>query len=208
MNKKLALSTVAFVVFAMSSGCVLAAESCQPLICPKEPPPIGDKFGPHPMKAMENKMVPFHGFKMNDRHMRKMQKAHQKLRAEIDAKLNLTEEQKCIIEKNRQESRQKMKPIFDAVNAKKAKIDEIYSSNLPPEEKDKQVEIILAELKDLRLQAEKIGEEGRKNFESVLTPAQKTELEKIKQEHKAARDKKFKHHKHHKRQISPPLCEK
>lgn len=122
--------------------------------------------------------------KMDPAAIEKMKKEHQKRKSEMDARLKLTEEQKKTIEDNRLKDREKMKPVFDKIVAKRQKIDEINNSSLPQAEKDKQINAIKCELKDLKTQANMLRDENMKNFESILTPCQKTEFEKMKQEHK------------------------
>lgn len=192
-KKKLVLSAAAFVVFAMSANNVYAATCCQQPTEQKMPPPVGmDNPGGQPAP-----------FRMDSKSMEKMKHQHEKRKAEMDARLKLTDEQKCIIEKNRQDARQKMKPIFDEMRAKKMKLNEIYSSNLSQTEKESQMKALKSQINDLRMNAHKLREENMKNFESVLTPAQKVEFDKMKQEHRKERGKKIKNLRN---QMSQPPC--
>lgn len=193
MKKKLVLSMAATVILVVSANNAFAYGGCAAPMDPKGPPPMGDNFGPPP-----------HYGKMSPEKMEKMKKEHQKRKAETDARLKLTEEQKCICEKNRQEGREKMRPVFEDMKAKKMKINEISASNLPQEEKDKQIKAIKIDLAVLRDKAHCLRDENMKQFESILTPAQKAELEKIKQEHRKEMEKR--HKKYAKPMMSPSPC--
>lgn len=187
------LSAVACLVIAFSSSSVFAACPCAKAATPQTPPPANDSFGPPPPPCNIPPKV-----------MEKMKKEHAKRKAEIDARLKLTEDQKKAVEQNRQEGRQKMKPVFDQLRAKRAKIEEINASCQNQCEKDKQITQIKSELKDLKAQAECIRKENMQKFEAILTPAQKCEFEKIKQEHRQKMEKEFKHHQHHGEMMPPP----
>ena len=182
MNKKIILS-ISALVFAVSASSVFAAP------CPlgktqPPPPPVDEAFGPPPPQSGP--------FKMSPQCMEKMKKEHEKRKAEFDKRLKLTDEQKATIEKNRVADREKMKPVFEEIKAKKIKLQEVYSSSLAQIEKDKQIVALKAELKVLKTKAHALREENMKNFEAVLTPVQKTEFEKMKKEHRAEMDKKMK----------------
>ena len=187
MKKNLFLSTITFLVIAISTNSVLA-EPCYPPTEPQNGPMHNeDPFAPAP--------PPPH--KLNPQCMEKMRKEHEKRKAHMDARLKLTEDQKKTIEQNRIHDRQKMKPLFEQARAKKTKIEEIKASNLNQSEKEKQISPLKTELKDIRAQINKLREENMKNFEAILTPKQKCELEKIKQEHKKEMEKRMKQHKSH-----------
>lgn len=182
MKKRLLLSMVAVSLFTFSAsatfaaGCPLSDKSC--------PPVVEDGLSQPPLPPG-----------MTTEKMEKMKQFHQKKKAEIDARLKLTEEQKKCCEQNRLEGRKLIKPIWDEIRAKKAKICEICSSTLPQAEKDKQVCCLKSEIKDLKCKADKIREENMKAFEAILTPQQKSEFEKIKQERKQKMEQRFKKHK-------------
>lgn len=178
MNKKMILSIAAFAVFAFNANGVLA--SCEVPMNPNLQPQMGGYNCPN-FNAMPQE------------RMEQIRKEHEKRKAEMDARLKLTEEQKCIIEKNRQESRQKMKPLFEDLKTKKMKLNEINNSTLSKEEKDKQINALKSDIHNLKTQLHKLREENMKNFEAILTPQQKVEFKKMRQEHK-----KHRHNKHEK----------
>lgn len=106
-------------------------------------------------------------------------------RAEIDKRLKLTDKQKKQIELNKQQDREKMKPIFDEIHAKKQEFREIIENdNLSQAEKDKKLKEVKESMKELKTQAENLRKENMNNFESVLTEKQKKEFAKIKEEQK------------------------
>ena len=111
-------------------------------------------------------------------------------KAEFEKRLNLTEEQKAQIEKNKQDDREKMKPIFDKMKENKAKIREIHKdTSLSPEDKVLKSAEFEKELIDLKVKANELRKENMKNFERVLTDEQKTEFSKIKEEQKMEMEK-------------------
>jgi Spy/CpxP family protein refolding chaperone len=111
-------------------------------------------------------------------------------KAEIDKRLNLTEEQKKQIEKNKEKDRKKIKPVIDKMHADKKELHEIYGNDtLTRAEKDKKAKKIKKDLKKQKNLADKYRKENMKNFESVLTTEQKEEFAKIKQEQKAEMEK-------------------
>lgn len=185
MKKKIVLSAAAMVL-AFSTNSVFAAQTC-PLAAgkpPVQPPPCTEECGPPPPP-----------FKMNPKCAEKMKKEHEKRKAEFDSRLKLTDAQKATIEKNRQDGRDKMKPIFDEMQAKKLKMQEVYSSTLSQEEKNKKIADLKSEIKALRDKAHALREENMKCFETILTPEQRAEFSKMRQERRADMDKKYKKHK-------------
>ena len=130
--------------------------------CPPPPPKFEKKFAPH--------KGPHHF-------------AHKK-KCNLIKELNLTEEQKAILKQNREESKKKMKPIMKKMSKKKYEIDKVMLSNASKLEKIEKIEKIKAEMKVLKIQADKIRKEDMKKFESVLTDEQKAKFEEIKKERK------------------------
>ncbi len=192
MKKSLLLTTIAMLVFSLNANTVFANSGCQQKQYPTCPSSQDESFGPPPPP-----------FKMSPEQRDKVKKEHERRKAKMDARLNLTQEQKNKIEENRLQDRKKMKPIFDQVREKRSKIETINASALSQEEKSKQIETIKCELKDLRVQLNKLREENMKNFESILTPKQRLELEKIKKEHHQDMEKRMKKHGDH-----PPFPDK
>ena len=126
---------------------------------PPQHPKFEKKFGPH-----------------GPHHFKKKQKC------ELDKALNLTEEQKAILKQNREESKKKMKPIMKKMAKKKYEIDKVMLSNATKLQKIEKIEKIKAEMKVLKIQADKIRKEDMKKFESILTDEQKAKFEEIKKE--------------------------
>ena len=112
------------------------------------------------------------------------------------ASLNLTEEQRQKAHEIRMKGHEQIKPVFEQIKAKKQEIKEIKMSNLSEEKKQKKIEPLKNDLRKLKTEVRKIHEENMKEFEAILTPEQKAEFEKIKQQ---GRENFKKHHKrpHH-----------
>ncbi len=196
MKNKMMLAMLASAVI-LTSGSAFAAPCKQTPPPPEammDKPPACEMPGPYPGK-----------YNMTPEAREKMKQEHEKRKAEFDKRLNLTEAQKSIIEKNRMEDREKMKPVFEEIWAKKKQINEICNSNLCQEEKDKQVNELKSQLKCLKSKAHSLREENMKKFEEILTPAQKIEFDKMKKEHKSEKEK---FRKHHNKMMPPPKCKK
>ncbi len=185
MNKKLLLSGLLVVLTALmvcNLGYAIDSKAAQEALnvktekavpppgCPLDHPKFSGKHHPN--------MMPSHPFpskaEMEDK------------KAEIDKRLNLTDEQKQKLEKIKEKDRAKIKPVIDKMHAKKAELHKIYTDDsLSKEQKDKKAAAVKKDLNKLRVQADNCRKENMKNFESVLTPEQKTEFGKIKEEQKA-----------------------
>lgn len=103
-------------------------------------------------------------------------------RPNLDERLKLTEEQKQKAHEIRMDGHKKMKPVFEKMKAKKAEIKEVKNSNMSEEKKAKKIASLKKDLRKLKQEARKIQMENTKQFEAILTPEQKAEFEKIKQE--------------------------
>lgn len=116
---------------------------------------------------------------------------HMQKRAEhqqqMDERLKLTPEQKALAEKNRQEGRAKMEPVMKEMRAKKEQLRALKESGKSEAEIQKQAEPIKKDLRALKEKANKMREDNMKSFEAILTPEQKTEFAKMKEEGKARR---------------------
>ena len=108
----------------------------------------------------------------------KCEKRHEKL----DERLQLTEAQKVQAKEIRMKGHEKIKPVMVKIKDKKEAIKAIKESDLTDVEKDKKIAPLKAEMKKLKMEAKKIREQNMKEFEAILTPEQKVEFEKIKQE--------------------------
>ena len=134
-----------------------------------------------------NKMTP----ETKQEFVKKMQE-HQK---KFDERLQLTPEQKVLAEKNRKEGRAKMEPVMKDIKAKKEELKAIRESGKSEAETKKLTEPIKKDLKALRGKANELRQENMKNFEAILTPEQKVEFDKMKEEGKAKRAEMKKNHK-------------
>jgi len=101
-------------------------------------------------------------------------------KAEFEQRLNLTEDQKTKIKAIREQSREKIKPLFESMKVERAKLHQLKESGASQKEID-------AQKTKLKMIREKIKEEQKANFEkvqSILTPDQQKEFNKIHEEHK------------------------
>ena len=77
----------------------------------------------------------------------------------------------------------KIKPVMEKIKAKKMEAKAINEdANLSAEAKAQKLAPIKADIRKLKQEARKIRQENTKEFEAILTPEQKAEFEKIKQE--------------------------
>ena len=176
MNKKFLMSALAMVVIISSNATSYAND-----VTPQ---------AKQPMK-MERPMHKFDGPRHHKFKGQPPSKAEMEAKkAEFENRLKLTEEQKVQIEKNKQNDREKMKPILDKMKENKAKIREIHKDmSLSPEDKVLKSAKYEKELIDLNVKANELRKENMKNFESVLTAEQKVEFLKIKEEQKMEMEK-------------------
>lgn len=119
---------------------------------------------------------------------------HKKDRPNLDERLKLTEEQKTKAHEIRMQGHEKIKPVMKKMKAKHEEIKQVAQSNITKEEKDKKIATLKKDMQKLKQEARQIRNENTKQFEAILTPEQKAEFEKIKQEAKA-RHKQMKKHK-------------
>lgn len=101
---------------------------------------------------------------------------------EFEQKLNLTEEQKAKAKEIRLKGHEQMKPIIDQIRVKKQEIRKIKMSKLSTQEQEKRIKTIKAQIKPLKIKADKLRKQNMAEFESILTVEQKTTLEKMKKE--------------------------
>lgn len=178
MNKKVLMSALAAVIVVATSGVSFAQESLAQ----------DKKF--IQKNEMQKSFGGYHHIKIKH-HPTKAEMEAKKL--EFEKRLNLTEEQKSQIEKNKQKDKEKMKPIFDEMKSKKAEIMNIQKNNkLTDSEKVKKVAELEKDIIDLRVKADELRRENMKNFESILTKEQLEEFSKIKEEQKQEMEKKRK----------------
>ncbi len=145
-------------------------------------------FAAEPAKTMPAKGCPVKGEcpKAKDgKDGKKCEADKEARRNAIDERLNLTEDQKTKAKELRMQGHEKIKPIVTQIKAKKAEIEAIKACNLTQEETDKKIAPLKADLQKLKAEAKKIREQNMKEFEAILTPEQKTEFAKMKEEGKA-----------------------
>ena len=116
----------------------------------------------------------------------------------FEKKLQLTEVQKLKISELRKNGHEKMKPVMEDIKAKKAEAQKIRESKLTVEAQEEKLAVIDKDLKNLEKQAAQIRKQNLKEFESILTSAQKRTLKQMKKEGR----KNFKNGK----RIAPPPC--
>ncbi len=173
MNKKFIMPVLIAAVVGFSTLNIASAGEYNYSRCPHS------KMGP----------PPFHQMSAEDRA--KFKAEHEKRKAEMDKRLNLTDEQKQKLDKNREADKKKMEPIINSIRAKKAQIRTISESGISDAEKSKKIDALRADIKKDREKLHEIREANMQKFESILTPAQKTELQKMKQEREVKMKEKF-----------------
>ena len=103
-------------------------------------------------------------------------------RAEFDQRLNLTDEQKAQAKTIRENGRAQMQPIMEQLKAKNAEAQAVQNSKLAPEAQQAKLDQINADKKVLKGQLREIRRKNMQDFEAILTPDQKKELTKMKEE--------------------------
>ncbi len=129
--------------------------------------------------------------KKGDFKANKHKKMNKPARSNLDERLKLTDEQKKQAHDIRMKGHEKMKPVFEKMMAKRAEIKKVAESDLAQDKKDKKIAELKKDMKQLKQEARKIRIENTKEFEAILTPEQKAEFEKIKQE---GRERAKQHH--------------
>lgn len=118
---------------------------------------------------------PFFGPQQN--HDFKDAKKH---RPNLKKELKLTQFQEKQANDLREISRKKIKPLVDQMWAEKHKLRALEESSTSS---NKDIMATRAKIKELREQIRKVHEDDLDQFESILTPQQKTKFEKIKKDH-------------------------
>ncbi len=104
----------------------------------------------------------------------------EKHRKEFNKRLNLTEEQKQKAKQSRIESQAKMKPLMDELISKQQERNRLENSD----GNDKEIQTLNNEIKDLRQDLHNIILQNERDFMEILTPEQKTEFNKMREERK------------------------
>ena len=100
----------------------------------------------------------------------------------IAERLQLTQEQQNQLKKNRAEQKKEMEKIIKEMNKKHEAIRNIYLTGIPKFQADIKSAPYKAELVVLKQNANKLRQNHRKSFESILTKEQKAEFEVLKKE--------------------------
>ena len=104
-------------------------------------------------------------------------------RPSLDERLKLTEQQKQKAHEIRMKGHEKIKPVFEKIKAKKAEIVKIaQDQKMSDEQKTKKINALEVDILKLKQEARKIRMENTKEFEAILTPEQKAEFNKMKEE--------------------------
>ena len=105
--------------------------------------------------------------------------AHPKVN--IEEKLKLTPEQKEQAKTLRMNTREQMRPIMEAIKTKQEQKEIIkQNKSLTAEAQCQQVENLNKQIFELKKQARDLRLKNEKDFEAILTPKQKAQLDKIK----------------------------
>lgn len=109
--------------------------------------------------------------------------------------LNLTEAQKAQMDKIREESKKKMKPIRKQIHEYQNQIWEIKENDtLSCEQKREKIQPIFEKIQKLQNQKNEIRKADMEQFESLLTKSQKQKLEQFKKTHKPPMKPRHPHH--------------
>lgn len=100
----------------------------------------------------------------------------------LDDRLQLSEEQKSELRKNRAHFQKEMRKIVENMEDVHIEIRNVYYSGIPKFQADIKTAPMKAELVILKQNADKLRKEHRKTFESILTPEQKTEFQNFQKE--------------------------
>lgn len=97
---------------------------------------------------------------------------------EFERRLNLTDEQKAFAKEQRSLCIEKIKPVLEQINQKKAQKEQLETQAAGIEELTR----LDNEIKELRKQAHEIRRQNMKSFEAMLSDGQKKELQRMKNE--------------------------
>ncbi len=189
MNKKLFMSMAILMSFVVSSAVNSAfanpPEKTETGIEKKiMQPKTFEYFGqvPPSVKDPATKIDKDHHMKFHNPDQKAAMAAK---KAEFENRLKLTDKQKEQIEADRKKDHEKVKPIFEDIDKKRAEIKKIKKDpSLTQANKDKKIEKLRKDIKKLKQKTKKYHAENMKKFESILTEEQKVEFNKIKAEQK------------------------
>lgn len=104
------------------------------------------------------------------------------MKKQFEQRLNLTEKQKEKAKKINEKGREKMQPLFREIGLKHQELKKVRTSELTEEEKNKKIEQLRVEIRELDKKARDLRKKNSEEFEKILTKEQKAELEKMKTE--------------------------
>jgi len=200
MNKKSLLSILSVLVLFTSVGVSGAYANTEKEVVPIKDVPCVEKQVlpdcncdcPH-HRHFHKKMHPKKGCPVNvEKKWKYSPEEMQAKKLEFEKRLNLTEEQKAHIEKNRKKDHEKVKPLFEQLKTKHEKIKEVRSDDsLSKDKKIKKIKKLKKEIREIKSKLDNYRKQNMENFEKILTEEQKVEFAKIKAEQKE-KMKKFK----------------
>ena len=100
----------------------------------------------------------------------------------IEIKLGLSEEQKMRARQIRYKGHEDLYPVIEQIKAKRQEAQMIKNSRIAVQVQEERLAKIDKELNSLEKQARKIRTQNMKEFESILTKAQKKALKQMKEE--------------------------
>lgn len=100
----------------------------------------------------------------------------------FEIRLGLTEQQKMQAREIRYKGHENIYPVYNQIRMLKQEAQMVKNSRIAVEVQEERLAKIDKELKQLEKQAHKIKRENMKEFESILTRAQKNTLKQMKQE--------------------------
>lgn len=124
-------------------------------------------------------------------------------KAEFEKRLKLTDEQKAKAKAIREKGHEQMKPVMDAIRAKREEINTVRLSRIAVQAQEEAIAKLRGEIRELKKQARDIRMKNMKEFEAILDSKQLKELQKMKNEGRKKFEKEFK--KKHGNTLRPPF---
>ena len=118
-------------------------------------------------------------------HKQQTNPAKEQMRKQFEQRLQLTDKQKEKAKKLHEKGRAEMEPVMNQIKTKHQQLQSVQQAGLTEEEKNKRVEQLKSELKDLDKQARDLRKKNSEDFEKILNKNQKAELNKMKAEGRA-----------------------
>jgi len=127
----------------------------------------------------EKKRIEFEKLSPAEREQ-KMKEIQKQRIEEFETKLNLTEAQKAQAKEIRMKGHEQIKPVIEQIKLKKQEIRAVRMSKISAQEQERKIKELKAQIKPLKIKADKLRKQNLKEFEDILTPAQKATLEEMK----------------------------